>query len=89
MCVCVWSNFVELDAILKKAFKKDHLYENLPSLPPKKSVLLVDHSGDAFIAGRKEALQHYLEKLASLPRVQDHPEFLVWLGGTDMRATLK
>ena len=75
-----FSEFVDLDRLVRSAFSNSHLLSSIPSLPPKQSKLLVKHLDPHFIEGRRIGLETYLRKLLALPRIPQNPDVLQFLG---------
>jgi hypothetical protein len=80
-----FSDFDELDCLVRSVFKGHHLYENLPSLPTKSVKLLTDHLNASFIEERRAKLEAYLRKLCAVPHVVQDPDVLEFLGWGDPR----
>mmetsp|Transcript_13029 Transcript_13029/g.25305 ORF Transcript_13029/g.25305 Transcript_13029/m.25305 type:complete len:297 (-) Transcript_13029:109-999(-) len=75
-----FSEFVELDRLVRSAFANSHMLSSLPELPPKQIKALADHTNQAFIVKRRMALSAYLRKLAKMPRIPCNPDVLEFLG---------
>ncbi|GBG26089.1 Hypothetical Protein FCC1311_023092 [Hondaea fermentalgiana] len=75
-----FSEFVELDRLVRSAFATSHLLSSLPTLPPRQIKALADHTNQAFIVKRRMALSAYLRKLAKMPRIPCNPDVLEFLG---------
>lgn len=58
-----------LDAALRRALANNHLFSNLPSLPPKRWRFLQDHTSGAFLEARRSDLEAYLRKVIHLPGI--------------------
>lgn len=75
-----FKDFVVLHSDIKQQFKGHHLLSSLPSLPEKKSKLIVDHSDPAFLSAREHDLQTYLTALIRIPHVNDLVSTKAFLG---------
>jgi hypothetical protein len=57
-CLRTFSQFDELDRLVRSAFCGNHLASSIPHLPPKHLKAIVDHSTFSFLEERREVLYH-------------------------------
>ncbi|CAM9679683.1 unnamed protein product [Phaeothamnion confervicola] len=75
-----FSDFDELDCLIRSAFRGHHLESSLPALPCKQLKLLADHFDQQFIDARRHQLEAYLRRLVAVPHVAVNPDLLDFLG---------
>mmetsp|Transcript_15447 Transcript_15447/g.33294 ORF Transcript_15447/g.33294 Transcript_15447/m.33294 type:complete len:172 (+) Transcript_15447:436-951(+) len=74
-----FSQFVELDRLVRSAFSGSHLLSSIPPLPSKLPKTFVKHLSPDFIETRRFGLDTYLRKLLALPRIPQNPDVLEFL----------
>ena len=84
-----FSDFHFLNSSLSMYFKGSHLYNALPSPPPKGFKLWEDQKSPDFIENRRMLLEKYLRNLIMIPRVAELQELYDLLGivNSDIRET--
>lgn len=75
-----FSDFDELDCLVRSVFQGHHLSSNLPPLPSKHMKLLMDHTTSDFVEQRRIDLEVFLRRLINVPHVTCDPDLLEFLG---------
>mmetsp|Transcript_10492 Transcript_10492/g.14573 ORF Transcript_10492/g.14573 Transcript_10492/m.14573 type:complete len:261 (+) Transcript_10492:222-1004(+) len=70
-----FSDFEQLDHLIRSSFSGHHLQSNLPPKPSKSMKIWTDHLEKRFVHQRRNELNKYLAKLFSLPKVCGNPDF--------------
>jgi len=74
-----FARFAYLDEEVRKHYKGNHLYSNIPKFPKKQNKFMVDHLSEEFIKERTEALNEYIQNLGKLPGVETCPVYIDFL----------
>jgi len=73
-----FSDFEQLDFLVRSSFSGHHLQSNLPAKPAKSVKLWTDHLEKRFVHQRRNELNRYITKLFTLDKVRANPDFVAF-----------
>mmetsp|Transcript_15064 Transcript_15064/g.28674 ORF Transcript_15064/g.28674 Transcript_15064/m.28674 type:complete len:256 (-) Transcript_15064:254-1021(-) len=78
-----FSDFEQLDHLVRSSFSGHHLQSNLPPKPSKSVKLWTDHLDKRFVHARRNELNKYIGKLFTLKKVTGNPDFAAFFKRPD------